>query len=154
MGKSLHTTKDRNIAMVRVDELWVVASGSRPITDAAWEEYLTIAGESIKAEGPFHGLLLWWPLNAPTAGQRNMLVEKYAETVRLDQQRRAAVVAESLIIRGAMTAIGWFSKGGTIVKPFSPADPKVPLDWLAEDCKFDRQEAEDARVRAIAACAK
>ena len=80
-------------------------STNKPITDASWEEYLTIAGESIKDEGPFHGLLLWWPQAAPTAAQRNMLVEKYADTVRLDQQRRAAVVAESLIIRGAMTAI-------------------------------------------------
>ena len=154
MAKSVQTTTDGNIAMVRVSELWVVASGSRPITDRAWQEYLEIAGESVKAEGPFHGLLLWWPLNAPTSAQRNMLVEKYADTVRLDQQRRAAVVAESLIIRGAMTAIGWFSKGGTIVKPFSPADPKAPLDWLAEDCKFDRAEAEDARLRSIAACVK
>lgn len=154
MAMSAQTTKDGNIAWIRVNELLVVASGNRPITDSAWQEYLEQTSVSVQTDGPFKGLLLWWPLNAPSSGQRSMLVEKYAEKIRLDMQRRAAVVAESLLIRGAMTAIGWFSKGETVVKPFSPADPKLVFDWLAEEVKFDPQEAEEARLRAIAACTK
>lgn len=154
MAKSAQMTKDGNIALERVNELLVAASGNRPITDAAWQEYLDLASDSVRTDGPFKGLMLWWPVNAPSSGQRNMLVEKYAEKIRLDMQKRAAVVADSLLIRGAMTAIGWFSKGGTVVKPFSPTDPRIAFDWLAEEVKFDRQEAEATRLRVIAACTK
>jgi len=154
MAKIMRKTTDRSIAFVRVDELLVVATGTRPITDVSWQEYLDLAATEVQSNGAFTGLLLWWPVNAPSSAQRSMLVEKYAEKLALNQQRRAAVVAESMLIRGAMTAIAWFSKAGTVVKPFSPKDPKVVIDWLAEDLKFDRPAAEEARVLCIAECSE
>jgi len=68
------------------------------------------------------------------------LTEEYAQAVRLDAQRRVALVSDSALVRGAITAINWFTKKHVVA--FAPKDVSRALDWLAEDIRFDRKEAD------------
>ena len=133
-------TKDGNMAVARCGELWLAATGDERIADETWREYLELAKASVASHGPFTGLYLLFPRNAPSTSQRNMLTNEYGRAVRIDQQRRVAVISDSAITRGAMTAISWLTSGKIALRAFSPSagDRRRALDWLGEEIAFDR----------------
>ena len=133
-------TRDGNVASVRVGNLWLVASGWRPIADDAWREYLEASAASVRADGPFDGVLFWAPLHGPSARQRKMLTHEFAEAVRLDAQRRVALISESALVRGTITAINWFARKNFVA--FSPNDVRRAFEWLAADIAFDETQAQ------------
>jgi hypothetical protein len=53
---------------------------------------------------------------------------------------RVALLTESLVLRGVLTAFGWLIPRIEL-KTFDPKDEAVCLDWMAEKAKFDRAEA-------------
>src|SRR5690606_20930844 len=101
--QSVEHTSDGNVAVARVGELWLAASGDERITDATWREYLELAAASVANHGPFTGLYLLFAKSAPSTAQRNMLTTEYGQRVRIDLQRRVALISDSAIARGAMT---------------------------------------------------
>src|SRR5258708_3520252 len=133
-------TSDGNMASARVGKLWLASSGRRPITDATWREYLGHAADSVTRLGPYHGVLFWAPKSGPSASQRRMLTDDYAQAVRLDAQRRIVLISDSAIVRGTITAIDWFTRKNFLA--FAPKNVQQAIGWLAEDIEFDRKEAE------------
>lgn len=142
--QGVELTKDKNIAIARTGELWLTAVGNERITDVSWQEYLEMAKASVAKHGPFTGLYLLYPKNGPSTAQRSMLTADYGQAVRIDMQRRVALITSSAVTRGAITAIGWFTKGATSVRAFSPSAPdrNKALDWLGEEIRFDRGTAD------------
>lgn len=145
-------TTDRTIAAARTGQLWLSATGTRGITDAMWREYLALATTSVATHGPFVGLFLYYPTSAPSSAQRRMLAEEYGTRVGLSAQKRVAVISDSAISRGAMTAISWLTSGSVALRAFPPSNDEMSqaLDWLGEVCDFDRQRAETFAMGAAA----
>ncbi len=141
MAGKMTVIRDGSLACARVGELWILASGSRPIRDEGWTEYLEAAAQSVESDGPFTGLLIWTPIYGPSAPQRRQLTDDYGKRVRLDLQRRIVVISESTIARGAMTAISWFTSGAKF-ECYAAKDRDRAITWLALDIPFDRKEAE------------
>jgi len=138
----MEITRDGNLASERIGKLWLAASGRRAIADETWREYLDHAANSVTRDGPYHGVLFYAPKHGPSASHRKMLTHEYARAVRLDLQRRVALISDSAIVRGAITAINWFTRTNLVA--FPPREARHALDWLAEDIAFDRSQAEHA----------
>jgi hypothetical protein len=138
----MEVTRDGNMASARVGKLWLAGAGQRAIADETWREYLGHAATSVKSDGPYHGVLFWAPKHGPSGPQRKMLTDEYSKAVRLDLQRRVALVSDSALVRGTITAINWFSRSNMVA--FAPHEGQRALDWLAEDIEFDRKQAERA----------
>ena len=142
-------TRDGNIASARTGKLWLAATGLHAIDDDPWREYLGQAAASVKSEGPFHGVLFWTPKHGPSTSQRRMLTHEFAKAIALDAQRRVALISDSALVRGTITAIAWFTRSD--VATFAPNEAKRALDWLAEDVAFDRTQAQHALDEIIGA---
>jgi|HubBroStandDraft_4_1064222.scaffolds.fasta_scaffold633185_1 hypothetical protein len=140
---------DRNVACVRVGNLWIMATGSHPIADEAWRPYLEHMAASVAKHGPLHGILTWAPKHGPSTKQRKMLTGEFADAIQLSARRRMAVVSDSTIVRGTLTAINWVARKKLLA--FAPGEVDLAFDWLAEDAEFDRAAAEQALAQASAA---
>jgi hypothetical protein len=145
----MEVTDDRNMACSRVGNLWVVAAGSRRIEDATWRQYLGYSAATVTSSGPFHGILFWSLKQGPSTRQRKMLTAEFAQAVRLDDQRRVALISESALVRGTITAINWLARKK--MAAFAEREIARALDWLAEDVAFDRAQAQSALDQAIGA---
>ena len=139
VGRDMNITLDGNMASARVGSLWLAATGNRPIEDATWREYLEQAAASVRQVGPFTGILLWAPTFGPSTHQRRMLTDEFGEAVRVDAQRRVALISESAFVRGTMTAINWLLQKNILA--FAPPNIERALEWLAEEIAFDPVEA-------------
>jgi hypothetical protein len=143
----MEVTLDRNMACARVGNLWLVAAGSHPIGDDTWRQYLEYGAATVTSRGPFHGILFWSLKQGPSTRQRRMLTDEFAQAVRLDLQRRVALISDSGLVRGTITAINWLARKK--VTAFAPREVARALDWLAEDIAFDRAEAQNALDQTI-----
>jgi hypothetical protein len=143
----MEVTDDRNLACARVGNLWVLAAGPHPIEDDAWRQHLRYSAATVTSVGPFHGILFWSLKQGPSTRQRKMLTDEFAQAVRLDLQRRVAVISDSALVRGTITAINWLVRKK--MSAFAPCEVAGALDWLAEDVAFDRAQAQSALEQAI-----
>jgi hypothetical protein len=135
------------LAATRVGELQLVAQGQRAITDGEWRQNLDFIAECHRLYGPAKAAVVWSPKHSPTAKQRKMLVEDYSEF--LAQQKKLAVVTESIIARGAATAVGWLTTIKT--RGFAPRECEEVFRWLADVCRFDLEEARKGLQAALQA---
>jgi len=103
----------------------------------------------VTSSGPFHGILFWSLRQGPSTRQRKMLTDEFAQAVRLDEQRRVALISDSALVRGTITAINWLARKK--MAAFAPRELALALDWLAEDVDFDRAQAESALDQTIGA---
>jgi hypothetical protein len=140
---------DRNVVCARAGSLWIIATGSDPIADEAWRQYLEHMAASVAKHGPLHGILTWAPKHGPSTKQRKMLTGEFADAVQLSARRRMAVVSDSTVVRGTLIAINWVA--GKKLLAFGLQEVDLAFDWLAEDAEFDRAEAEQALRQAAAA---
>jgi hypothetical protein len=140
---------DRNVACARVGSLWIIATGSDPIADEAWRQYLEHMAASVAKYGPLHGILTWAPKHGPSTKQRKMLTGEYADAVQLSARRRTAVISDSTVVRGTLTAINWVARKKLLA--FGLQEVDLAFDWLAEDAEFERAAAEQAFAQAAAA---
>ncbi len=145
----MQVTRDGNMASARIGRLWLAATGLHAIEDDTWRQYLGQAAASVKSDGPFHGVLLWTPRHGPSASQRRMLTHEFARAIALDAQRRVALISNSALVRGTITAIAWFTRNDVVT--FAPNEADRALDWLAEDITFNRTQAQRALEEIIGA---
>lgn len=136
-------TDGGEVSAARVGDLWIYVGPDRPLDDATWREYLDLCAQEVKRNGPYPGILVWAPRHGPTAHQRRIMTEQYGAALRLDRQRRFALITESALVRGIMTALSWVASG-TKMNAFAPSDVDAAFAWLAEEIRFDEGEAKDA----------
>jgi len=79
--------------------------------------------------GPATLVLAYFAAGNPTATQRKMSADATQKSRLAD---RVALVTESVVIRGAFTAIQWILGKTTANKAFSPGDVRKAIAWLAE----------------------
>ena len=97
--------------------------GERAIDDGEWDAYLAFASEVLKEGLPNRSLVL--AKGSLTAGQRKKLarvVEPFEKTLK------SAVVTESAIVRGIVTALQWFHRD--VFRTFAPNELDRALEFL------------------------
>jgi len=124
-----------------IDDLTVNVNGPEPFVDADWEAYALWTESLIKRGVPVKGALTFSPFQSPNAAQRDRLRRSLQHGVQ--GSPRVAVLSDSAMVRGAMTALSWFVKS-VHAKGFRPMESDEAMKWLAQYLKFDAAEVRDA----------
>jgi len=143
----LFVSSDHSIVGVRVGDLWLTATDQLAISDEAWIEKPEFLVRLVADHGPVFATFNWCPQHGANSYQRGLLTKgKYAEAIVVSQVRRSAIMTNSVLVRGTLTAINWLTGGKMDTRAFSPAELRTALDWTAAVCPFDRGLAERAQA--------
>ncbi len=148
----MSTAQRAEVGAKRIGDLWITVHPDHALSEAEWREHLDLSVAEVQRNGPYPGILVWAPKQGPSAHQRRIMTEEYGRRLSLDKQRACAVITDSALVRGILTALTWFGSG-TAMNSFSSSDASKALDWLALHIEFDRRRAEDAlhSLRMVAA---
>jgi hypothetical protein len=120
----------------QIGDLSMSYSVAQTISDEEWKEYLQGGLFWTKKIGAQPRVSLAAFVHAiPNAGQRQMLSTHMAANgiIKLE---RIAIMTNSTLLRGAMTAFGWLWPKMTL-RAFDPGSLPQCLTWLGEVGKFD-----------------
>ena len=106
----------------------------------------------VKREGPGKVLLIYAPDAGPTAEQRRMIVDEYGDRTGIKSFSRVALLSNSTMVRGVLTALGWLLGGKSRTRAWKPSDWKKCLEWLHEGAAFDLAAAELAFKDVLSHC--
>jgi hypothetical protein len=114
----------------------VFVCGERAIDDRDWDAYLAFVS-AILEEGLANRSLVLAKGSLTTTQRKKLarVVEPYQKTLK------SAVVTESAIVRGIVTALQWFHRD--VFRTFAPSDPDRALEFL------DLRERDRADVREL-----
>jgi len=109
---------------------------AKALSDEDWREYLygSLAVARELGHAPNSSLIAFAGAH-PNAGQRRLSAE-FMEHERVRPIERVAILTDSELLRGAMTAFGWLMPNMKY-RAFKPADSGVACAWLAEVSRFD-----------------
>lgn len=108
---------------------------AKPVEDAELQSYFDVlTREATKLKMQASIILSEHP---PTPKQRTLMAERVKASPLLAEST-AALITDSVIARGAMTALGWLSKDAQRTRAFSPREVDAALEWLAGIAAFDR----------------
>lgn len=127
----------------QIDAIGISICVADRITNEDWKEYLLGGLRIARALGaPPLVSLASFAGAVPDASQRRMLAEHLVEH-NLRPMVRAAVMTDSALIRGALTAFGWLVPKTTL-RAFQPQDLDLALTWLQKAASFDQALARNA----------
>lgn len=132
-------TPDKTFALNHDGELMLSVCPPTAWSDERWRAYLELIIEYNERFGRPLAVLNFSP-PTPSATQR-AIMKTYASRMQIAEIKRFAVLSESAIVRGVMTALGWLipvRPGHMENKPFKPSEVDVALGWLAEVARFDK----------------
>jgi len=133
-------SSDDTLTFEEVSGYFVVAQGQRPATATQWAE---LCGALARARQQVRGLLVYSAGGAPDVHQRS-------ELARIHQRSpfRVAVLSDSAVVRGAITALRWLD---VEAKSFPPNDGDLALDWLfaPENERGDLQRALERQMAKV-----
>ncbi len=107
---------------------------------------------NVKLDGPGKVLMIYAPDAGPTAEQRRIIVDEYGDRTGIKSFSRVALLSNSVMVRGVLTALGWLLGGKSRTRAWKPSDWKKCLEWLREDATFDLLAAEAVFKDALAHC--
>jgi len=107
------------------------------LTDEDMETYIRRTVQESRGE-PALVSLSHYAHHIPSARQRQVMFAAM-KTNRVPPPSRQALLTDSALLRGAMTAFGWLT--GTDSASYSLIDRHRALLWLAETAAFDADEA-------------
>ena len=127
----------------QVKDLAVNLCAAKTLSDDDWREYLygSLAVAHELGHGPCLSLIAFTGAH-PNAGQRR-LSAKFMQDEKVRTIERVAILTESELLRGAMTAFGWLMPK-IKYRAFSPRDPAAACAWLLEMGQFDEAAALEA----------
>jgi hypothetical protein len=140
MSTNIVITQGAVLAGCRIGPLWIGATGSRPIDDASWAEYLGLLERDVRRSGPVAVALQWAPTHVPNAGQRKLLSDR-GDALRLDDQHRVALISDDAFARRVITVLSWLRQSIEL-RAYARHDAGVALEWLGQVATFDRSEAD------------
>jgi hypothetical protein len=132
-------TRGKELCLGRVGPLALVVAGNS-WDDAAWREHCSLYAKMVADCGAARAVFNLSPRAGPSSSQRRMLMSEYRERNRIDEVRRFAILTESALVRGVLTALGWFAQG-TKTAAYAPTKATEALAWLREDVAFDVADA-------------
>lgn len=131
------------ICAAQAGELLINVVGNKPIDPNDWSNYIAVFAPEARTwladPSRVPVVLTYSPTVGPNAAQRAQLAKEHGAAMAM--VKRVAFCTESVLVRGAMTALGWVSRAPTTVRPFWLTERDKALEWLAESAVFDRTEA-------------
>ncbi len=110
------------------------------LSDEGWDEYVVAGYNITKKYGmPPKVSMAMFTEAFPSAYQRGRLAS-YLKKHGVPPLQRVAVLTDSALIRGAMTAFGWIMPRTTL-RAFEVLDVTGCLEWLHGGGEFDRKRA-------------
>ena len=124
----------------QLDDLAVNICAVHDLTDAQWREYLeqSLAVSKKLGAAPKVSAIIFTN-GFPNAAQRRMSTNFLAAN-EVPKLERIAVFTESVMLRGAMTALSWFLPETTL-RPFDIDDVRRGFAWVREKGQFDTTQA-------------
>jgi hypothetical protein len=107
-----------------VDSTYVLVLGAANPPDVEWAQWVDYIATQIQP-GSAPRVIVVTEGGSPTAAQRAALSKV---TDRYKNEAKVAVLTESVIARGALTALSWFA--ADVYRPFSPTDFDNALKYL------------------------
>ena len=131
----------------QIDDLAISLSVAKVIKDEDWDEYVITGYQLTKKHGGAPKVsMAMFTEGFPSAYQRGRLAT-HLKTQGLPPLVRVAVLTDSALIRGAMTAFGWIMPKTTL-RAFDANDVGGCLDWLLGGATFDVIKANAAWAEA------
>jgi hypothetical protein len=137
-------TSRKTFAETRVEELLVMALNGALVTDDEWREHCENLRALNKIGGPAKAMIIFGIGEGPNAKQRQVLAEEYAD---LGKNMRVALLTDSVVARGVLTAIGWLLSSQT--KAYGLRELNTALSALAAHAKFNAAQVRTALVEVI-----
>jgi DNA-binding transcriptional LysR family regulator len=124
----------------QIDTLAMTLCVAKELPDDEWDRYV-VAGHTLakKYGQPTKVALAMFAEAHPSAHQRGKLTT-YLNAHHVPQLVRIAVLTDSAIIRGILTALGW-ALPRTTMRAFEVDALTDCLKWLHEGAPFDRAKA-------------
>ncbi len=123
------STTHRQHAFCLLDDVCLMAHWDRPFQDDDFEEYIELMKREARARPPARALN-FSPNHAPGLKQRQRIKE-LTGAVPVPAGMRNALISNSGLVRGAVTAISWFTKNMSL-RSFAVDRYREALDWLVE----------------------
>lgn len=136
----------------QIDELAINFSVAPAISDEQWAEYIQAGYVHSRKCGIYPKVsVAAFTGAAPNAKQRHMLAS-HLQQRELTPLVRIAVLTDSVVVRGAMTAFGWIMPTANL-RAFDLADIAGGLRWLRQRAMFNEEKAlavwDEARARLL-----
>jgi hypothetical protein len=123
----------------RVEHCIVFVCGHAALDDREWRSYLAFVSQNLKPEGPNRSFVIA-PGSPLTSTQRREL----ANTIQpFSKDLKSAVITDSAVVRGIITALEWFHRD--VFRIFAPSEQDRALEFLGLNAPQAR------RVKALAA---
>jgi len=141
---TIAVTQKRHVAYCRVGQLQLVALANRHDIDSSdLAEFITAASADFRANGPVRAFFTHSATARLTPVQRRMLSDAIISLGMLGRELRAnALISDSMIVRGMLTAMNWMIDSRVKVEAFSSNRIADAFTWVQGYCAFDRGEAE------------
>jgi hypothetical protein len=125
-----------------MDELIISAMPkSGWVTDETWMRYVDFCADLVAKHGPFHAWLIIVFQHGPSAKQRKYMSVDSRDKLRLTEVWRSAMVTDSSLLRGMLTAAGWLTRTEMQTMGVSPKNVETAITWMREKAKFDPDRA-------------
>ncbi len=101
---------------------------SNSMSDEAWQSMLDWSAQNLAGVSVNLGYQV---AGSVTSKQRQMA------SAGSNALKRIALLTDSVVIRGTLTAYGWLTRGQSQYQAYAPQDLEAGLAWLAEVATFD-----------------
>jgi hypothetical protein len=108
--------------------------------NAAWREYCELYAAMVRERGAARVVLNLSPGWGPNSAQRRALTLDYRQAHRIDDIRRFALLTDSQLVRGIVTALSWLATG-TQTAAYAPSRAVDAVAWLRQVIAFDVADA-------------
>lgn len=139
MAERVLVTTDRNQSVVRCGDVYLAATGLRPMSDESVEEFIAYTTEVDARLGAAKAGLQYSPEQSPNAHQRKRFATAQEVAV---PYLRMALLTDSAIVRGSVTAIAWLIRSQTDLRAFKTTQWPKALLWQ-RDAVHLPEDAED-----------
>jgi hypothetical protein len=120
----------------QLNELSITVSTAKEISDEDWLAYLEGTLVIAKGFGLAACVSLICCINAYPNARQRQVASDFMKKHYLREMNRVAVITESLVVRGAMTAFSWIMPKIS-VRAFEMGSTRDAFQWLRESGKFD-----------------
>ena len=136
----IYSTKNKQIVLARTGDLMVMAVAPVTIDDETWADSIDRFVDFHTNE-PVSLFINYAPTHVPTTRQRDMLAKAWVDYPQLMNAKSGALLTDSLLVRGAVTAMNWLSRGGLETRSFKTNQHDEAISWLNQRGNFDEHQA-------------
>ena len=136
----IYYTKNNQHGVTWNGDLLIMGAAGDSIDDATWIESLDNDLKVVEANASTI-FINYVPEIAPGVRHRAILKEYTDRSERWRNVRSGALLTDSLLVRGAITAMSWVTKIDYKIAAYRPEKYRAALSWLRTRGRFDEREA-------------